>query len=200
VQIALAIGAVALLLAFAALCVPLHVAGSARLAASFDWRVRVRWAFVRFERTSDRPSTRGVLPPARRGPAERSPRDGDTARSSARRRSRLWSERGVWLRAARVVRAFAARVELRELRADCTFGLDDPADTGTLYGTLVPVLAAVEARHPAALAVRPSFAGARLDAQLSGEARVVPLRLLGPLAAFGWWLGRRYWRARAGRA
>jgi hypothetical protein len=187
--LALAIVGTAAAAAVMLLSVPVRVEGRAWLAPSFDWYVRVQWAFARFERSSDRPRARS---PARKRRAGRAP--------PPRHRAPLWTERATWFRSVRLVRALAARVQLHDFNVVCTFGLDDPADTGTLYGALAPVLAAVEARHPAALVVTPGFDGARLDGRVALAARVVPLRLVGPLAAFGLWLGMRAWRARTARA
>jgi hypothetical protein len=129
------------------------------------------------------------LPRASIGRAARAPR----------RRTRLWTELATWSRVARLLRSLYARLRVGDFSMACTFGLDDPADTGTLFGALAPVLATVAARHPATFAVTPVFDGARLDLRLAGAACVVPLRLVGPLAAFGWWLGLRYWRVRGPR-
>jgi hypothetical protein len=191
--VTLAVCGTVLGVAVAVLCVPISIEGSAQIGASFGWSVRVRWGFAALERSSNIPRERRRRRPRRK----ESPRiaSGRAARAG-RARMRLWTELATWSRVARLLRSLYARLRVSNFTMDCVFGLDDPADTGTLFGAVAPLLATVAARSPATCVVIPVFDGARLELRLAGAACAVPLRLMGPLAAFGWWLGLRYWRAR----
>ncbi len=72
------------------------------------------------------------------------------------------------------------------IRGEGEFGLDDPADTGTLYGILASVIYA--GRHAADidLDIRPDFGKSCLSGRIDTAVDVIPLRLLPPVLRFGW--------------
>jgi hypothetical protein len=74
----------------------------------------------------------------------------------------------------------AIRVE--RARMTVRFGLDDPADTGTLFGALCPVL--YTAGRPDGLQLVPDFDGARLDAEGELTLSIIPAALIGPAIRF----------------
>ncbi len=70
-------------------------------------------------------------------------------------------------------------------------GLDDPADTGRLWGIIGPLTSALY-RSRLDVEVSPVFHGPELAFQGAAEVRVVPLQLLGTLLSFG--LSPATWR------
>jgi hypothetical protein len=92
---------------------------------------------------------------------------------------------------AQLVRALLAQTLVRELTLRARAGLDDPADTGMLWGALAPLLAwAGDQRGSFDLA--PEFAGSCLEVRGYGRFTLVPARYLLVLTAF--LLNPRTWR------
>jgi hypothetical protein len=80
---------------------------------------------------------------------------------------------------------------VRELTVRLRAGLDDPADTGMLWGALAPLLAAAD-NHPGSIELEPDFAKSCFE--LRGRCRftLVPMRYLLVLVVF--LLNPRTWR------
>ena len=70
------------------------------------------------------------------------------------------------------------------LEADVAFGLDDPADTGAIYGALYPLVHQLQsaATH---VRVQPVFEGVVFAAVGRVGMRFTPVRLVWPMIAFG---------------
>jgi hypothetical protein len=66
-------------------------------------------------------------------------------------------------------------LQIAELRAAIDVGLEDPADTGTLYGFTEALRATVALPRPVEILVRPDFERADLRLAAVGRVRVVPL-------------------------
>jgi hypothetical protein len=69
-------------------------------------------------------------------------------------------------------------LHISELRAAIDVGLDDPADTGTLYGFTEALRATVALPQPVVILVRPDFERTDLRFAAVGRVRVVPLEVL----------------------
>jgi hypothetical protein len=91
---------------------------------------------------------------------------------------------GLITRGLRLVRDLVLGLRIRELILDIRFGLDDPADTGQLYGSLCPVLIPIESLTASRVHVEPEFDGPALNGVFSGALRLVPLRVVGSLLVF----------------
>ncbi len=72
------------------------------------------------------------------------------------------------------------------IRGEGEFGLDDPADTGTLYGILAPIVYTVRHAADIDLDIRPDFEKSCLSGSIDTAVDVIPFRLLPPVARFGW--------------
>jgi hypothetical protein len=68
-------------------------------------------------------------------------------------------------------------LHIAELRAAIDVGLDDPADTGTLYGFTEALRAMVSLPSPVEILVRPDFERTDLRLAAVGRVRVVPLEV-----------------------
>jgi hypothetical protein len=82
----------------------------------------------------------------------------------------------------RFLRAGLGQIRVESCRGTCRFGFDDPAETGQLYGYLIPLTLPLRDR----LRLDPDFTRACLVADLDCRLSVVPVRLLGPVLRFGW--------------
>ena len=89
----------------------------------------------------------------------------------------------------RVLRALPALIrdsfacfKIEDCQGEVRFGLPDPAETGQIYGYLIPVTLAL---HPR-LQVIPDFNTACLIGDGSCTISVVPVRLVFPFMRFGW--------------
>lgn len=88
--------------------------------------------------------------------------------------------------APRFICGIARRVRLEAMSADVSFGLPDPADTGTLYGALTPIVLLLGIRASARVTLRPNFAKAVWKGRGRLAARFTPISLALPVLAFGW--------------
>lgn len=88
-----------------------------------------------------------------------------------------------WSRVILLIRRIQGAIRWRTLRFHARFGLDDPADTGRLWGALGP-LAAVAIPSRADVEIRPVFDGETFAFESDGELRVLPLQLLWVVLSF----------------
>ena len=75
------------------------------------------------------------------------------------------------------------RVHVRRLRLDARIGLDDPADTGRLWGLLWPMLA-LAPTSTGSVRVQPDFSGEVLWIDAEGQLWLRPLAVLAAVLAF----------------
>lgn len=177
-------------LVFAALALPVHLRLQAETGEAGRVRAHLRLfggltPWIRLVDTGRETARNQPAPPAKTAQAPDEP-----ARKKRRRR------RG-WLRPDRAMlrRALAAlpdliagevrRIHLDRLEIDADLGLDDPADTGRLFGVIMPL---VYLPRPgwARLDLRPDFAGARFDGRALAALHLTPAALLGPVIRFAW--------------
>ncbi len=77
-----------------------------------------------------------------------------------------------------------SRVKIQQMDADIRIGLDDPADTGTLYSLFWPAVACFQRTKHVVVTVNPSFDEAVLEFSLRGRIRFLPIRMVGPIVGF----------------
>ncbi len=85
------------------------------------------------------------------------------------------------------------QLHVRQLNLHLTFGLDDPADTGQLFGALAPALIHTDRLSRLDCQVRPDFSQPILLVNGGGQLRVIPLTIIGVMIAF--FLSPACWRA-----
>ncbi|MCP3969492.1 MAG: DUF2953 domain-containing protein [Rhodobacteraceae bacterium] len=109
-------------------------------------------------------------------------------KSKAGRKRRRGFGRARGMRAVRAVPKLLGGllrcVRVQRALVDCVFGLDDPAETGQVFGQIAPVIYAMPGREHVAL--RPDFTAARLEGEAELALAVVPVTLLGPVVRFAW--------------
>lgn len=127
--------------------------------------------------------------PRRPRAAAPSPEPPRPRRARPRRRSRFRPTAGRLIRAAPALARGILRVfRIERLHLDATFGLGDPADTGTAWGLVAPVLQAVRgvARGPLSVSLVPDFDRPRLEGEVDGVIRVMPARAIPAALRFAW--------------
>ena len=84
----------------------------------------------------------------------------------------------------RLVRRVFAGLQVSDVALWIRVGLDDPADTGRLYGCLYPFSRVLSGIVHSDIDLRPDFSGAHLTFDGHARVRLVPARVLGPAVAF----------------
>lgn len=85
----------------------------------------------------------------------------------------------------RLLQDLLALIRLEHLKLDAEIGLGDPADTGQLYGALLPVEYAVSGLPRTWVRITPAFDRAVLSGAAELALSVVPILLFGPAFRFG---------------
>lgn len=86
----------------------------------------------------------------------------------------------------RLVSDLLRAVRFEHLRLEAEFGLGDPADTGQLYGLLIPLQYSGYAAQDVSISMRPNFERACLDCELDVRVQVTPASFLLPIIRFAW--------------
>lgn len=98
---------------------------------------------------------------------------------SARSASR-WAERGFLNLIVELLRQF----KIAWIRGEAEFGLDDPADTGALYGALAPFVYTGKHCADIDLDIRPDFNRQHIAGRIDAAVDLVPIRLVPPVLRF----------------
>ena len=179
--VGMVIGAVVALIV-ALLAVPFVLTLDAQRLETFEANWRVRWLFGLVDARSTR-HRRKRSPPARPGamaPGEKSA--GDRRRGGGMGIA-VVRTRGLLRRTGRLVMTLFRQVRFEEICVHTMFGLEDPADTGMVYGFLTPVLAAARTRR-LDVDCRPMFTDTGWQGSVRATIRVRPLSVLAVIAVF----------------
>jgi hypothetical protein len=150
------------------------------VALALPWHLRFSGRTAPPEATAELRLLAGWAPAIPlKGPPERAQQP--KRRRRPRSGAKIKTLRGVGALLKGILAAFG----VQDLVLEGRFGLDDPADTGALYGMLQPIVALARAAG-ATIRVQPDFAGARLDLAGRGDLVIRPTRLVGALARFAW--------------
>lgn len=118
--------------------------------------------------------------------------DSAAPRSASRRFPRPSAVRAALRLLLDLARRLVAATRIEVLRLHARVGLDDPADTGVLCGSLAPLSAWLSARARGAFSFEPEFTRSCLEVDASGRVVIVPARFV--LAVAGFLLVPRTWR------
>lgn len=172
------------------LWVPVDVIFSIQRTDKLKGRVVIAWLFglvripVHFTSVARKPAS-----PKSRGSVR-----ARAHRVRRRRRAHPWAmlrSEGFIRRAGRLFRRLLALVHIRRLHLRMRLGLDDPADTGRLWGVIGSVAWMVPAG--ADVDIEPEFSGETFGVDGEGAVRIVPIEILATLMAFA--LSPITWRA-----
>lgn len=186
------VGVTALLIGVVLLfAVPIDVAFVVRRDERLRGRVTVGWLFG-LVRISVYPASSA----ARARPSRR-PSGQIVKRHRKRRRARnvgsmLLSE-GFLARVLRLLHRLLSRIHVRRLYVHIRLGLDDPADTGRLWGMVGPLVCVVPTPATGTVAIEPDFTGEAFHVDGEGAVRIVPIEIIVTLLAFA--LSPITWRA-----
>ena len=87
--------------------------------------------------------------------------------------------------APRALGRMVRKVHLERVEIDGDLGLGDPAETGALFGWLMPLIHTLPSPR-FRLDLRPDFSAARISVRAEAAFRIIPAALLPPLAALLW--------------
>ncbi|MCC0076608.1 MAG: DUF2953 domain-containing protein [Rhodobacter sp.] len=133
---------------------------------------------------SDRPGRGGSVEP-RAAEAEQLLEEEAPAPAARLSRRRMWR----MLRAVpALLQGLAGPVRLERLWLEARLGLDDPAETGQLFGALTPLVYGLGGAWPGrvSLQLAPEFSGPVLEGRGEVILSVVPVRWFGPGLRFAW--------------
>ena len=88
--------------------------------------------------------------------------------------------------AIRLLSDVLASIRFEGLRCNCRYGFDDPAETGSVYGMLAPIIQTSSPSSRLQLDVQPEFERAVFELEANAAISLVPARLVMPLLRFGW--------------
>ncbi len=164
-------------------------------------KLTVRWRlFWLFGLVKPRSRNRSAPPPPERADA----RPADTPKKRRAKGLRMavavLRTRGLFERVVQLALALLRRVRLERFQLDTMFGLENPADTGVVYGCLSPVLVMAEVRG-LNIRCRPMFLESGVRGAFRATIRIRPLLVVGPIVAFlvsppVFRAARAAWRAR----
>jgi hypothetical protein len=104
-----------------------------------------------------------------------------------KKRIRAWTifeilrTRGLLRQVGRLLGDILRRLKIRDLGANFTVGLGDPADTGLLFAVIGPTTFFLNSSFPHHISVQPSFEDeAVCQGYLRGTVRVVPIQMVIP--------------------
>jgi len=111
----------------------------------------------------------------------------DKPRKKAKRGRRGPGRAGRMIAAAPQLAAGLLRpIHLDHVRVDADIGLEDPADTGHLFGLVAALNAARPSARAVSVTIRPDFTRPRLSGEVDARLRVVPAAWIGPCLRFAW--------------
>lgn len=166
----LAMGAVILLCVLALLAVPVEIVFSIQRHETFRSDVAIGWMFglVRLPI-----STKSPKQPSRQGRKKEKPK----TRKGRRRLFVILRNSRFHRRLFRFVKDLLGSIHVSSLRMSARLGLDDPADTGRLWGIVGPPAGALTASRWADIKIEPDFSGETFDLDSEGNIRIIPLKV-----------------------
>jgi len=177
-----------LLLPFVLLAIPIDIEyrydpqSSARARTGLT----LRWAFIQFRAKSNkeahrhRDKARHKARPKQRAPHKTAKAD----KKGAKVFLALLRSEGFIRRLLRLFYAILSITQIKQLKARFLLGLDDPADTGLVFGLLMPGLSFLYAVPRVDFAATPIFDRQVIETHLRMKIRLVPIRYLKALIQF----------------
>ena len=187
----LLIPAAVLFAALVLLAVPVTISFSIVRREAFSGRITFGWLFGLL-RVTPSISAGGKRKRRRRRPAETPPGSDEppgeapreATRGPSKRFLRLLKSRGFLRGVLRLLRGLARRVRFVSLHVAGRFGLDDPCDTGRLWGSICTATGFLHGSKRVRFQVEPDFNEAVLELDGRGEIRFIPVTLFLPAARF----------------
>ena len=168
-----------------ALCLPWFVSLAARTAPAAGVRLELRPFGRRF------PLRLRFRGPAWRATAPEPARPADIRDGARQARRRRWRTAGrrvaprLLRNAPLLLRGLGSMFRVERLALSGRLGLPDPADTGQLFGVILP-LSRICASERVAIEIEPVFDGPALEGEAEACLRVWPVRALPAAILFAW--------------
>lgn len=179
------------------LAIPVTVSFSIVRREAFSGRITIGWFFgllritPSISKSGDRTRKRRRPPRAPAEPGEpgepeepSAKRPAEAPRDSAKRFLKVLRSKGFARGVLRFLRDVARGVRFVSLHVAGRFGLDDPCDTGRLWGAICAFTGFLHGAERVRFLVEPEFNEAVLELDGRGEVRIVPVTLLLPAARF----------------
>jgi len=163
------------------LCVPLEMVVRLDADGRPRFRMRLVWLFglisKEITKAKKKPEEERRVAEGKRKPGKR--------RVKARTIFQILRTRGLLGQVKRLLKDVLRRLKIRDLTADITVGLGDPADTGLLFAVIGPATFFLGSSRVHEIRVRPSFEDeAVFEGYLSGALRLLPIQLVIPFLRF----------------
>ena len=163
------------------LCVPLNMVFRLDVDGRPRFRMRLVWLFglvsKEITKAKKKPEEERRVAEGKRKPGKR--------RVKARTIFKILRTRGLLGQVKRLLKDILRRLKIRDLTADITVGLGDPADTGLLFAVIGPATFFLGSSHVHEIRVQPSFKDeAVFEGYLSGALRLLPIQLVIPFLRF----------------
>jgi hypothetical protein len=185
----LTVGAILLVLILL-LAIPVNLVYALRRETKWSGRVIVYWMFgkVRFHLRPGRPR-KPSKPQRRRHRLRRASRMGKQVVQRRRGIFAALRTPGLIRRLIKLTRDLLRALKPRRLRMRFIIGLDDPADTGRLWGLLTPLRLLFGTRSfgkasGVSVEITPDFIGPRFSGYSCASVQFVPLQLIGLFIGF----------------
>ncbi|MBA7668114.1 hypothetical protein ES703_76218 [subsurface metagenome] len=163
------------------LCVPLDIVFRLDADGRPRFRMRLVWLFglvsKEITKAKKKPEEERRVAEGKRKPRKR--------KIKARTILKILRTRGLLRQLKRLLKDVLRRLKIRDLTADITVGLGDPADTGLLFAVIGPATFFLGSSQVHEIRVRPSFKDeAIFEGYLSGAVRLLPIQLVIPSLRF----------------
>ena len=163
------------------LCVPLNIAFRLDVDGRPRFRMRLVWLFglvsKEITKAKKKPEEESRVTEGKRKPRKR--------KIKARTILEILRTRGLLKQLKRLLKDILRRLKIRDLAADITVGLGDPADTGLLFALIGPATFFLGSSRIHDIRVQPSFEDeAVFKGYLSGAVRLLPIQLVIPSLRF----------------
>ncbi|MGO9571489.1 MAG: DUF2953 domain-containing protein [Desulfomonilaceae bacterium] len=157
----------------ALLAIPVDVNFSVQSHEVFRGRVMIAWMFglVRL------PTPPKTGKPSRPAPSPKTPKGKSMYKGSRSLVIMLRSE-GFGLRLVRFAVDALSVMQVKILRLRVRLGLEDPADTGQIWGVVGPLTLILAGARGTDIEIEPDFERASLSVEGNAELRVIPIRVL----------------------
>lgn len=155
---------------------PVHLSLALERETRTDVHVGVEWLFLRLDRkigAGGGPARK----PREKAKKEKKPGKPHKGRRAWRTLRSVASVSGLTSWLGRFLRRMARAVRVQRLRADLRLGLDDPADTGRLFGFLVPLTLGLEGCRSWDVRLLPDFGGPVLAGRAEADMSLYPSRV-----------------------
>jgi hypothetical protein len=100
--------------------------------------------------------------------------------------SRSYDPRKIFHAVLQLMSEFAGKFHVEKIALDIRYGLEDPAETGQIFGALVPFIYGTHQSQQFNLNIEPVFDHIEFSGRAALDVSLTPARLIPPLVRIGW--------------